>query len=77
MAEGWLDAVTDATIWERLTGEDVDGPVPLRIEVDGRLSAVLPGRETTSSMARRRGRRWPSTAPTPTPTTPAAPSNSG
>jgi exopolysaccharide biosynthesis protein len=37
MAEGWLDAVTDATIWGRVTGEDVDGPVPLRIEVDGLL----------------------------------------
>ena len=37
MANGWLDAVTDATIWGRVTGEDVDGPVPLRIEVDGRL----------------------------------------
>jgi exopolysaccharide biosynthesis protein len=37
MVEGWLDAVTDATIWGRVTGEDVDGPVPLRIEVDGRL----------------------------------------
>lgn len=36
MAEGWLDAVTDATIWGRVTGEDVAGPVPLRIEVDGR-----------------------------------------
>jgi exopolysaccharide biosynthesis protein len=36
MVEGWLDAVTDATIWGRVTGEDVDGPVPLRIEVDGR-----------------------------------------
>jgi exopolysaccharide biosynthesis protein len=37
MAEGWLDAVTDSTIWGRVTGEDVDGPVSLRIEVDGRL----------------------------------------
>src|SRR5829696_3576812 len=37
MVEGWLDAVTDTTIWGRVTGEDVDGPVPLRIEVDGRL----------------------------------------
>jgi hypothetical protein len=37
MASGWLDAVTDATIWGRVTGEDVDGPVPVRIEVDGRL----------------------------------------
>lgn len=37
MAEGWLDAVTDATIWGRVAGEDVDGPVPLRIEVDGQL----------------------------------------
>ena len=37
MAEGWLDAVTDATIWGRVTGEDVDGPVSLRIEVDGLL----------------------------------------
>jgi hypothetical protein len=25
MAEGWLDAVTDATIWGRVTGEDLDG----------------------------------------------------
>ena len=33
MASGWLDAVTDTTIWGRVTGEDVDGPVPLRIEV--------------------------------------------
>ena len=37
MVEGWLDEVTDATIWGRVTGEGVDGPAPLRIEVDGRL----------------------------------------
>jgi hypothetical protein len=36
MPTGWLDAVTDATIWGRVTGEDVTGPVPLRVEVDGR-----------------------------------------
>jgi exopolysaccharide biosynthesis protein len=36
MPTGWLDAVTDATIWGRVAGEDVTGPVPLRVEVDGR-----------------------------------------
>jgi exopolysaccharide biosynthesis protein len=37
MATGWLDAVTDATIWGRVAREDAPGPVPLRVEVDGRL----------------------------------------
>ena len=37
MPMGWLDAVTDSTIWGRVAGEDVTGPVPLRVEVDGQL----------------------------------------
>jgi hypothetical protein len=36
MPEGWLDEVTDTTIWGRVSGEDVTGPVGLRVEVDGR-----------------------------------------
>jgi hypothetical protein len=39
MPMGWLDAVTDSTIWGRVAGEDVTGPVSLRVEVDGRLWA--------------------------------------
>ena len=37
MPAGWLDAVTDTTIWGRVSGEDAPGPVGLRVEVDGRL----------------------------------------
>ncbi|HVG66326.1 MAG TPA: phosphodiester glycosidase family protein [Actinomycetota bacterium] len=37
MAVGWLDAVTDTTIWGRVSGEGTPGPVGLRVEVDGRL----------------------------------------
>jgi hypothetical protein len=37
MPVGWLDEVTDTTIWGRVSGEDVTGPVSLRVEVDGRL----------------------------------------
>jgi Phosphodiester glycosidase len=37
MPTGWLDAVTDVTIWGRVAREDAPGPVPLRVEVDGRL----------------------------------------
>jgi hypothetical protein len=35
MPEGWLDAVTDTTIWGRVSGADATGPVGLRVEVDG------------------------------------------
>ena len=37
MPVGWLDAVTDTTIWGRVSGEGAPGPVGLRVEVDGRL----------------------------------------
>ena len=37
MPVGWLDAVTDTTIWGRVAEEGVAGPVGLRVEVDGRL----------------------------------------
>jgi hypothetical protein len=37
MPVGSLDAVTDTTIWGRVAGDDVTGPVRLRVEVDGRL----------------------------------------
>ena len=37
MPVGWLDAVTDTTIWGRVAADDAPGPVGLRIEVDGRL----------------------------------------
>ncbi|MET0834860.1 MAG: phosphodiester glycosidase family protein, partial [Actinomycetota bacterium] len=37
MPLGWLDAVTDTTIWGRVSGEGTPGPVGLRVEVDGRL----------------------------------------
>jgi exopolysaccharide biosynthesis protein len=38
MPTGWLDAVTDATIWGRVDAdEEAPGPVGLRVEVDGRL----------------------------------------
>ena len=37
MPVGWLDAVTDTTIWGRVSGEGTPGPVGLRVEVDGRL----------------------------------------
>jgi hypothetical protein len=38
MPRGWLDAVTDATIWGRVDAdEEAPGPVGLRVEVDGRL----------------------------------------
>jgi len=37
MPVGWLDAVTDTTIWGRVSGEEAFGPVGLRVEVDGQL----------------------------------------
>ena len=37
MPLGWLDAVTDTTIWGRVSGEGTPGPVGLRVEVDGQL----------------------------------------
>jgi hypothetical protein len=37
MPEGWLDEVTDTTIWGRVSGPEATGPVGLRVEVDGRL----------------------------------------
>jgi exopolysaccharide biosynthesis protein len=38
MPRGFLDAVTDATIWGRVDAdEEAPGPVGLRVEVDGRL----------------------------------------
>jgi Phosphodiester glycosidase len=37
MVVGWLDAVTDTTIWGRVAAEGAPGPVGLRVEVDGRL----------------------------------------
>ena len=36
MPEGWLDAVTDTTIWGRVSATEEAGPVGLRVEVDGR-----------------------------------------
>jgi hypothetical protein len=36
MPEGWLDAVTDTTIWGRVSGAEATGPVGLQVEVDGR-----------------------------------------
>ena len=37
MPVGWLDAVTDTTIWGRVSGEEAFGPVGLRVEVDGQM----------------------------------------
>jgi len=37
MPAGWLDAVTDTTIWGRVSGEGAPGPVGLRVEVDGQM----------------------------------------
>ena len=37
MPLGSIDSVTDTTIWGRVWGDDVAGPVRLRVEVDGVL----------------------------------------
>jgi hypothetical protein len=37
MPVGSIDSVTDTTIWGRVWGDDVTGPVRLRVEVDGVL----------------------------------------
>jgi hypothetical protein len=52
MPTGWLDAVTDATIWGRVTGEDMTGPVPL-VGVDGRPSGFARAGHTDPE-----GRPW-------------------
>jgi hypothetical protein len=37
MPLGSIDSVADTTIWGRVRGDDVTGPVRLRVEVDGAL----------------------------------------